>query len=321
MGRYLIRRLLIAVPVLWGISVFTFVFINAAPGDPISAMVINPAGGVSYTPADLQVLRERYGLDRPAPVRYVAWLGQVLRGNLGRRIGDSRPVAQVIRERMGATLELMCVALAMAVLVGVPLGVLSALKQYSRLDYLLTVTAFAGISLPEFFVAVLLIFVFALKLHLLPTSGMISVGAHFSLEDNLRHLILPATALAASRMSSIVRYARSSTLDVFRQDYVVTARAKGLLERTVIRRHAFRNAVLPLITIIGLQLPGLLGGAAIVEAVFQWPGMGTLYLDSVSQRDYATIMGLVMMSGVLVLASNLLVDVLYAVADPRIRYE
>ena len=321
MGRYLLRRIAIAIPILLGISIFTFAFINAAPGDPVSAMVLNPNGGVSYSAADLQDLRARYGLDKPAPVRYVVWLGQVLRGNLGTRIGDSRPVSQVIVERMGPTLELMSVALTLAVVVGIPLGIVSALKQYSWLDFGLTVVAFAGISLPEFFLGVLLIFVVSLKLHLLPTSGMIAVGAHYSLGDNLRHLILPAFALGASRTSSIVRYARSSMIDVIRQDYVVTARAKGLRGGTVVVRHAFRNAVLPLITIIGLQLPALLGGAAIVEAVFQWPGMGTLYLDSVSQRDYATIMGLVMLSGGLVLLSNLLVDVVYAIVDPRIRYE
>ena len=205
-------------------------------------------------------------------------------------------------------------------LVGIPLGIISALRQYSRLDYLLTVGAFVGISLPEFFTGILLIYILAVRLDLLPTSGMLTAGSYFSWSDNLRHLLIPAVVLSLGQLSSLMRYTRSSVLDVIHLDYVRTARAKGLWEQTVIIVHVFRNALLPIITVIGLMIPKLIAGSAIVESVFQWPGMGLLYLNAVQARDYPTIMAIVLLTAVIVLFSNLLTDFSYALADPRIRY-
>jgi peptide/nickel transport system permease protein len=323
MLRYVARRLVIAVFTLWGITVFTFCFINLAPGDPLSTLLFNASGGaaVSLSPEQTAALRARYGLDKPGPVRYLVWLRELTHGNLGRRYADQRPVAEAIRERLLPTLQLMGASLVIAILVGIPLGIVSALRQYSRLDVTLTLGAFVGVSLPEFFVGIILIYLLAVKLRWLPTSGMLTSGAHYTPGDNLRHLLMPALALGLAHVSSLMRYTRSSVLDVLRQDHVTAARAKGLSGRAVVARHVFRNALLPLITVIGLLLPTLVGGAAIVESIYQWPGMGTLYLDAVAQRDYGTIMGLALLTAVAVLLANLLADLAYAVADPRIRYE
>jgi len=320
--KYVARRLLIAIPTLWGITVLTYAFINLAPGDPLTSLVLDARGGSaqSISPEALVQLRKEYGLDQPAPVRYMFWLEELARGNMGRRITDRSPVADVIRQRLGPTVELMSAALVISVALGIPLGVISALKQYSRLDYALTVWAFVGVSLPEFFAGIILIYILAVRLNWLPTSGMMTAGAYFSVPDNLAHLAMPAVVLGLAHTSALMRYARSSVLDVLRQEYVTTARAKGLGESVVVIVHIFRNAALPLITVVGLMLPRLIGGAAIVESIFQWPGMGTLYLDAVAQRDYGMIMGLIVMVSAAVLLANLVADLAYAVADPRIRY-
>jgi peptide/nickel transport system permease protein len=321
MTRYAIRRLLIAIPTLWGITIMTFTFVNLAPGDPLSAMMMNAQGQRTITSqAEMQALRAKYGLDQPAPVRYVIWLNQVLHGNLGQRVIDQQDVATVIGQRVGPTLELMCSAILLAIVLGIALGVISALRQYSRLDYLLTLWAFVGISLPEFFAGIILIYLLAVKLGWVPTSGMMTSGGQFNWGDNLQHLIMPALALALGNVSTLMRYTRMSVLDVVHQEFVITARAKGLAEAQVVLGHVFRNALLPLITIIGLMVPSLVSGAIVIESIFQWPGMGTLYLDAVQNRDYATIMGLALITATTVLLSNLVADLAYAVADPRIRY-
>jgi peptide/nickel transport system permease protein len=324
MLRLLARRLLIAIPTLFGITVLSFTFVNFAPGDPLVSVVANLQGGGgtrALTPEVIQALRAKYGLDRPAPVRYVLWLTEISHGNLGRRYSDQRDVAELIfKERLLPTLELMGAALGLAILVGIPLGVICALKQYSRLDYALTVGAFAGVSLPEFFVGILLIYLLAVKLQWFPTSGMLTAGSYLTLGDNVHHLMLPAVVLGLPQLSALMRYARASVLDVVHQDYVRTAWAKGLAGWAVVVVHIFRNALLPLISVVGNLMPKLIGGSAIVESIFQWPGMGLLYLDAVQARDYATIMGLVLITAVMVLLSNLLADIGYSVADPRIRY-
>ncbi len=324
MFRYLIRRILIAVPTLIGITMISFALVNLAPGDPLISVIANLQGGRTraLSPEVIEAMRVRYGLDQPAPIRYVFWLGQVARGNLGQRYSDSREVSELIfKERLGATVELMGAALAISIIIGIPLGIVSALKQYSRVDYSLTIGAFIGVSLPEFFVGLLLIYFVAVRLDLLPTSGMSTAGSAFSWGDHLRHLLIPAVVLSLAQLSSLMRYSRSSVLDVIHQDYVRTARSKGLWERTVILTHVFRNALLPLITVIGLMIPKLTAGSAVVEAVFQWPGLGSLYLEAVQARDYPTIMAIVLLTALVVLISNLLADIAYAFADPRIRYD
>jgi peptide/nickel transport system permease protein len=320
---YILRRLAIAAPTLLGISILTFAFINLAPGDPLVRLVANVDSGRSgpLSPQVVARLRAQYGLDRPPPIRYLVWLGEVARGNLGQRYTDGRDVAQVIfHERLGPTLELMGAALGVALLVGIPLGVISALRQHSGTDYALTIGAFAGVSLPEFFAAILLIYILAVRLRLLPTSGRMTPGAPFTVADNLLHLILPCLVLALSQISVLMRYARSSVLEVKSQEYVTTGRAKGLSESRVLASHVMRNALLPLISVVGVMIPRLIGGSAIVESVFQWPGLGSLYLDAVQNRDYVTIMAMMLLTAVAVLLSNLLADIAYALADPRIRF-
>jgi peptide/nickel transport system permease protein len=316
---YLARRVVLIVPLLLGITFLNFVLINLAPGDPITAM-LDPMEVSSLSEAEIEAKREALGLDDPLPVRYALWLKELATGNLGHSIKFKRPVAEMIAERVGNTIRLTIVSLLIAVLVGVALGVLSAVRPYSLLDYGATAFAFVGVAMPGFFFALLLIYVFSLRIGILPTSGMTTPGADPSLLDRAKHMVLPVVALAYGDIGSLLRYTRGSMLETLHQDYVTTGRAKGLPEYRVILRHAFGNALIPLITVIGLHLPALVGGAFIIEAIFNWPGMGTLMLSAVTARDYTLLMGGLLVIGLLVLVSNLLADVAYAVADPRIRY-
>ncbi|MDQ3810229.1 MAG: ABC transporter permease, partial [Chloroflexota bacterium] len=247
-------------------------------------------------------------------------LGQLTQGNMGFSLISRQPVAHQIQERVGPTVLLMGISLLVAIAIGVPLGVLSAVRQYSLLDYLATIGGFVAISTPSFFLGLALIYVMSVNLHLLPTSGMFTLGAEPTVADLLAHLVLPVTVLGLSQTPQILRYTRSSMLDVLRQEYVTTARAKGLKELVVMVRHTLRNALIPLITVLGLSLPNLLGGAVITEQIFQWPGMGWLAVRAVNGRDYPLLMGIILVTATMVLLSNLLADVLYAYADPRIRY-
>lgn len=319
MGQYLLRRLLISIPVLLGITMATYGIINLAPGDPVAAM-ISPEAAASLGPGWVEQQREALGLNKPLPIRYGLWLKELAQGNLGFSLKDRQPINQKIVERLWPTLKLMGTALIIALVIAIPLGILSAIKQYSFIDYLATISGFAAISIPSFFLSLAAIYIFALKLGWLPSSGMNTVGAANSLGDSAKHLILPAVVLGLAEAAPLIRYTRSSMLEVIRQDYVNTARAKGLSERTVIWRHALRNALIPLITVVALNLPRLLGGAVVIEAVFAWPGMGTLAITAVQGRDYPVIMAINLITAVMILISNLLADLFYAVADPRIKY-
>jgi peptide/nickel transport system permease protein len=315
-GKYVLQRVAISIPLLLAISVVTFTFINVAPGDPITAM-ISPEDQLQA--GDLERMREALGLNQPLPVRYVLWLGQAVQGNFGYSYVTREPVLARIGVRFGPTLELMGVALLISTVFGVLCGVLAAIKAYSFWDYFLTVLSLFGLSIPGFFFALVALYIFAARLQVLPAFGMASGTGPPTLADNLYHLILPATVLSLELMASLTRYARSAMLDVLRSDFVTTARAKGLAELAVMGRHAFRNALLPLITVAALRIPALVGGAIIIETMFQWPGMGLLSIQAIQQRDYPVLMGLTFFISTLVLASNLLADVLYAYADPRIR--
>lgn len=317
MVKYIIRRLLISIPVLLGITMITFAAYNLAPGDPISAM-IDPS--TPMPPEVLEKMKEDLGLNKPVAVRYLIWLKEAARGNLGYAYNSSTPVLQKIGDRLPATLTLTISALLLALSLGVPLGVYSALRQYSALDYLLTFFAFFAVSIPAFFFALGIIYIFSVRLGLFPVQGIRDPDAANQLLDFLRHLILPATALGLERIAGFLRYTRSAVLEVLGQDYMTTARAKGLPERVVLWRHGFRNALISLITILSLSIPGLFGGAFIIEWIFSWPGMGQLAISSVNMRDYPTLMGIALIGSTLVLLSNLLADILYALADPRIRY-
>ena len=319
MTRFILRRLAISIPVLLGISISTYLFLSLAPGDPVTAM-LSPEQMSSLGPEWVEQQREALGLNKPFPVRYGLWMKEVAQGNLGFSYRGGQPVLDLILERIGPTLRLMATVMVIALALGIPLGVLSALKQYSWIDYLVTILGFTAVSVPSFFLALGLIYVFALKLQWLPTAGMNGVGGTPTFRDSLSHLILPAFALGLAQAAPLIRYVRSSMLESIRQDYVTVARAKGLRERSVIFRHALRNVLIPIVTIVAIEVPGLFGGTVIIEQIFAWPGMGTLAITSVLGRDYPVIMGITLIGAVMIVLSNLLADVLYAVIDPRIRY-
>jgi peptide/nickel transport system permease protein len=303
---------------LLGITMITFLMMNWAPGDPITSM-IDPEQLVTLTKEQVERKREELGLNKPLPVRYAIWLGQVLRGNLGYSYITHLPVLENVLIRLGATMELVAAGLIIGTIGGVLMGVVSALRQYGIVDYVLSTVALIGVSTPTFFFALIALLVFSLYIPLFPTYGLNSGTGPFNLFDNLWHLALPATVLSLDMMAGGQRLARVAMLEVLHADYVTTARAKGLDERVVIGRHSFRNALLPIITMTTLRLPALFGGAYIVEFMFAWPGMALLTLDSIKFLDYQQIMGLTLMTATLVLLANLLADILYAWADPRVR--
>jgi len=319
MGAYILKRVLISIPVLIGITIIIFILINLAPGDPVTGM-IDPTLG-DFSPELIARERAKLGLDQPLPVQYVLWLSRVARGDLGYSLINRKPVVELIGRRIWPTIQLTLSALVVSVVMGIGIGILSAVKQYSWLDYVFTFLSFAAVSVPGFFLALGLIYVFALKLHWLPTSGMRTLGQPESLWDSLQYMIMPVAVLGIGSAAPLVRYARSSMLEVLHQEYVNTARAKGLREWRVILRHAFPNALLPLITVIGLRLPVLFAGSVIVEEIFHWEGMGTLNIWAVLNQDYTVLMGLNMIAGFLVLVANLGADIAYAFVDPRIRFE
>lgn len=315
MVQYLLRRILIAIPVLFGVTVFTFFIINLAPGNPVDAFV-DP----SATAADIALKKQQLGLNDPMWVQYIRWMGQLLHGNFGFSFATREPVTNMLAMRMGPTLLLMGTSLVVAYLIAIPIGILSATRQYSWVDYLTTSFSFLGVSIPHFFLGLGAIYVFAVQLDVLPTGGMNTLGAEGGLSDTIMHLILPAFVLGTGIAGNMVRYVRSSMLDVLGKDYLRTARAKGLREFVVTNKHALRNALIPIITIIGMDIPLLIGGAVVTEQVFQWPGLGQLTIQSIGSRDYSTLMALNFIAAIAVLGSNLITDILYSVADPRIKY-
>jgi peptide/nickel transport system permease protein len=315
-SRYIIRRALGTIPLLFGLSLFAFILIHVAPGDP--TLYFLPPEGVHVDPEVRFRIAERLGLDKPLHIQYIRWLGRTLQGDLGYAFGYGEPVLSLIAARLPNTLEIQVGALLVSLILAIPIGIVAAIRQYSLLDHFLTVFAFFGLSMPDFWFALMMIFLFAVKLQVLPGIGVAVSSMPFL--ERIPYLVMPVAALALHDMALYARFMRSSMLEVIRQDYVTTARSKGLKESTVLGRHALKNAILPMITIIGLSLPRLLGGSIIVETIFAWPGIGQLTLDAVLRSDYPTIMGLVLMSGTFILLVNLAVDIAYAFADPRIRF-
>jgi peptide/nickel transport system permease protein len=318
LATYIIRRLLIAIPIFFGITILVFLLLTAAPGDPVSAFIRPELAGNDEM---RRIIIARYGLDQPLPLRYIHWLAEAVQGNLGFKAGGvGLPVLDTVRRGLGASLLLMGTALLIGIFVGIPLGVLSALRQYSKTDYALTGIAFLGISMPSFVLGIGGLYIFGLTFRIFPIGGMVTAGAPFSVSDLLGHLALPAMILGVGYVAILMRYTRSSMLEVLGSLYVTTSTAKGLPPRVVVARHAFRSALIPIITIIGLSLPELVGGAVIIETVFSWPGLGSMMVEAVSGRDYPMIMGLSLVVAIFVLLANLATDVAYAVADPRVRY-
>lgn len=316
MGKYILHRILIAIPVIFGVTVVAFFIMTLAPGDAVD-MLISPG----LSPEDIELKKKSLGLDQPVFIQYLHWLRELAQGNLGYSFTNRQPVTERIFDRFGATFTLAMAAMLLSYVIAIPIGILSAVRQYSTLDYASTIFSFLGVSVPSFFFGLLMIYFFSLKLDLFPTGGMQSVGKEFSLADRASHLVLPMIVLSLQNTGVVMRYTRSSMLDVIRQDYVRTARSKGLHNQSVLVRHALRNALIPVITLVGLQIPFLLSGAIITEQIFNWPGMGRLTVEAINQRDYPTIMGLNLMIAVLVVIGNLVADVLYGVVDPRIRQQ
>jgi peptide/nickel transport system permease protein len=321
MTRYLLRRLLLSIPILIGITLITFAIIHLTPGGFSAVqMEMNP----KISPDSLVRLKQLYGLDRPWPEQYAHWVSRLARLDFGRSFLDQRPVLDKIVDRLPATLLLSGLSLIVIFVLAVPLGVFSAMHPHSRLDHSITVITFVGYSLPTFWLALLCMLFFGAFLNWLPISGLRSVNHDLlpvgeKLWDYASHLILPVFISAFGGIASISRYTRGSMLEVVRQDYIRTALAKGLPSRKVYYVHALRNALLPILTILGLSLPGLIGGSFIFETIFAWPGMGRLAYESALSFDYPTIMGIAVIGAILTLLGNMLADVLYALADPRIR--
>lgn len=317
MGRYIQQRLLVSIPILLLITIIAFLLLQAAPGDPLNAYIPPDAP----LPAEQrEALREELGLNQPLYIRYFYWLKEALQGNLGISAKNLEPVSEAIGRRVVPTLSLMGVALVVGISVGVVLGLIGAVKKYSFLDNFLTVLAFLGISFPVYLVGLIGLYIFALQLGWLPAGGMNTPGDG-GFVDTAKHLILPSLIISIQYIASTMRYTRSAMLEVLDQDYVRTARAKGLNERVILMGHALKNAMIPIITVIGSYIPGLLSGAVFIEAIYSWPGMGSLFVEGVESRDYPLIMGLILILAIIILVVNLLVDIAYAVVDPRVRYD
>jgi len=303
---YIARRLLLAVPALWGVVTLVFLALRLIPGDPALVMA-----GEAAPHEVVEAIRLEFGLDQPLPVQYGIFLARLVRGDLGRSVRTRHPVASEIWARLPATAELALASMLIATVLGVAAGVISATRQNTVVDYMSTVGALLGISVPVFWLGLMGMWFFSVQLRWLPVGG----------RGTLHHLILPALTLGAATIGMVARMTRSSMLEVLRQDYIRTARAKGLRERQVNQKHALRNALIPVVTIVGLQIGGLLGGAVLTETVFAWPGVGRLAVDSILNRDYPVVQGVVIMVAVIFVLANIGVDILYSVIDPRIRQE
>ncbi|NMB15659.1 MAG: ABC transporter permease [Firmicutes bacterium] len=313
MGVYIIRRVLGLIPVLILVAVVSFLLIHIIPGDPAAVML-----GTDATPQEVEKLREDLGLNEPLHVQFYRWISRVLRGDLGDSFFMGRPVTVALLERLPATILLAVAALFFAVLIGVPAGIIAAIKQNSIIDQLVMITALIGVSLPSFWIGLNLILIFSVNLRWLPSGGYVPLTENFI--DGLRCLLMPAFALGFMQAALIARMTRSSMLEVLRQDYIRTARSKGLAEQVVVGLHALKNAMIPILTVIGTAFGVLLGGAVIVETVFAYPGIGRLVVAAVQRRDYPVIQGALLLISSIYVLVNLLVDILYTLIDPRIKY-
>ncbi|WP_066717990.1 ABC transporter permease [Clostridium sp. Marseille-P299] len=312
--KYILKRLMIAIPVLIGITIVDFLLMNLAPGNPLD-MMRNPF--VSDTALELK--EQALGLNQPLYIQYFTWLKELLHGNLGYSVITYQPVAKLIASHIGPTLLLMGVSLFFGLLIAIPVGVISATKQYSKTDYAVVSASFLGISIPSFFLAMLFIYIFTVKLKWLPSSGMVTLGGKGDFVDILKHIIQPALVLTIAVAGRNIRYIRSSMLEILDQEYLRTAKGKGLRNFLVVNKHAMRNALIPIVTVIGMEIPVVFGGAVVIEQIFSWPGIGLLTMSSIMSRDYPTIMGLNLVAAIIVLLANLLTDIAYGLVNPRIK--
>jgi peptide/nickel transport system permease protein len=324
MRTYALRRILQTIPIIFIISVVLFLLVRAAPGGPLTAARRNP----NITQEQIAALEHKLGLDLPLPLQYWNWLRGVLRGDLGDSIKFHRPVTEMIAERIPNTLTLVGLSFLITMIIAIPVGTLSARKPYSFFDHAITTVTFMGQSLPVYWLGLGLIFIFYIVLHnpftggpLFPSGGLNTVGKEGNFWDTIWHLVLPVTALSAEWVAWYSRFLRSSMLDILHEDYVRTARAKGVSDRGVYYKHALRNAVIPLVTMIALDLPALFAGALFVETIFSWPGMGRLFWDAARGRDYPVLLGVVMITAVLIILCNILADLAYGLLDPKVKYD
>ena len=315
MGKYIIKRILIAIPVLIGITIIDYAIMCLA-GSPLEMLQ-----GPRVSQSALGAKKIALGLDKPFYVQYFVWLGQLLHGNMGYSIKSYQAVSDMIGSHLGPTLLLMGVSLIVSLLIAIPAGIYSVIHQYSKGDYAVVTFSFLGSSIPGFFLSLLLIFLFTVKLKWLPSSGMTTLGTEGGAGDVALHMIMPVIVLATSMAGSNIRYIRSAMLEILQQDYLRTAKAKGIGRFLVINKHALRNALVPIVTVIGMEVPTLFGGAVIIEQVFSWPGLGLMTMSAIMNRDYPVIMGVCLLSAVVVLLANLITDILYALVDPTIQLD
>lgn len=313
MSRYIIKRLLMAIPVLIGITIIDYALMCAA-GSPLEMMV-----GARFSQSALELKAAQLGLNQPIYVQYFYWLMELLQGNLGTSIKTYQSVSTMIGSHIGPTLLLMGTSLILSLVIALPVGIYSAVNQYSKKDFTIVTTSFVASSIPSFFLSLIFIYLFALVLKWLPSSGMTTLGADFNFLDLLAHMALPVSVLTLSLAGSNIRYIRTSMLEILQKDYLKAALAKGIGKRKVLWKHAFKNALLPIISVIGMQIPMLFGGAVVVEQVFSWPGLGLLMTSAITSRDYPVIMGVCLLSAVVVLVVNLLTDIAYALVDPTVK--
>ncbi len=314
MLKYILKRILIAIPVLLGITLLDY-FVMTLAGNPMEMMM-----GPRITQAAIDERAALLGLDQPVIVQYWNWLKEALSGNLGFSFRQNMPVTTLIGTYIGPTVLLMATSLVISMLIAIPAGIYSSVHQYQTSDFTIVTLSFIGTSIPSFFMALVLIYIFNLKLGWLPSAGMTTLGTDGGFVDVVLHMIMPVAVMVFSIVGVNIRYIRSSMLEILEQDYLRTARAKGIGRKKVIYKHAFRNALLPIITLFGMQVPMLFSGSVVIEQVFSWPGLGLLTMSSILNRDYPLIMGVSLLSAVVVLIANLITDVLYAVADPTIQY-
>ncbi len=325
MGRYLLKRLLYTVPLTLGIITVTFFIIRLAPGDPMD-MYLESTRYRQVDPEVIELLRQKYGLDQPLHVQYVKWVGNFVRGDFGESFRHRRPVRDLLIKTIPYTLQLTILAMMFDALIGITLGIVSAVKQYTALDKSVTLGSLVIYAIPGFWLALMLVLVFSVNLGWFPTSQTRSMDYEFfsfwgKVGDRLWHLVLPVFVMGVASAAGTARYMRNRLLEVLNEEYVLAARARGFKERVVILNHAVRNALIPIVTIYGMSLPFLLGGAAIIETIFAWPGMGRLTVAAVGGRDYPLIMATTTMAAFLTILGNLLADVSYALVDPRVSYE
>ncbi|MFN8624036.1 MAG: ABC transporter permease [Chloroflexota bacterium] len=322
MGAYFIRRILIAIPVLLGITLLAFVVIKSTPGDPLTArMDPETYARMQAHPEQLEAMRRQYGLDQPLPVQYLRWLDGVLHGDLGYAISTGRSIGDEISSRIGPSLLLMVLAALVALAFGLPAGILSAVHQYGKVDYALSAVTVLLISTPTFVLGLIAIYVFGVNLDWLPVGELVTIGKENDLLDRLSHFVLPALILGLVNAALLMRYTRASMVESLGADYITTARSKGLPSRVIVIRHGLRNALIPVITVLAFLMPELIAGAVVTETVFNWPGLGQLSVKAAKAGDPAMMMGVVLIVGIAVLLASILADLGYAIADPRIRYD